>query len=468
MFSRMSFRQMLLAGFVLIALVLSAAALQGLRVLESFAQQSRAGADTAVGLTSAAQQLAQRTVDMERSARQFVVLNDPALRKRYRDARADAETALLAFSRAEPSTLGGVADTWRAAADEAEVAITGTPDDVALRDALDRLHLINERLSIEARQWIAVRNARLLDTLEANRLRLAWQVLLALLVAVALAAFFGWQLARPVKQIEEGIARLGDNLLEIPVDIEGPADLRQVGQRLDWLRQRLGELESDRARMLRHVSHELKTPLAALREGIALLDDEVTGPLAGGQREVVDILRDNAHLLQGRIEDLLDFNAAVFDARRLQRSTVEVKALLTQVADGQRLQAKSRDVEIELQADPVSVDGDIAKLGVAVGNLLANAISFSASGGVVSLRAARSAGHVHIDCIDTGPGIAEDDVPRIFDPFFQGRRQGATPRCGSGVGLSIVREYVQAHGGRVVLLSGERGAHFRIELPLDS
>ncbi len=468
MFSRMSFRQMLLAGFVLIALVLSAAALQGLRVLESFAQQSRAGADTALGLSSATQLLAQRTIDMERSARQFVVLGDPALRGRYREARNDAESALTIFFRAEPATLGGMADTWRAAADQAEAALVGTPDDAALREALDRLHRINERLSVEARQWISMQNARLLDTLEANRLRLAWQVLLALLVAVALAAFFGWQLARPVKQIEEGIARLGDNLLDAPVDIEGPADLRQVGQRLDWLRQRLGELEADRARMLRHVSHELKTPLAALREGIALLDDEVTEPLADGQREVVHILRDNAHLLQGRIEDLLDFNAAVFDARRLQRSTIALQALLAQVADGQRLQAKSRDVDIALTSDAATIDGDAAKLSVAIGNLLANAISFSASGGVVTLRATRAARHVHIDCIDTGPGIAEDDIPRIFDPFFQGRRQGATPRQGSGVGLSIVREYVQAHGGRVLLLSGEGGAHFRIELPVST
>lgn len=466
MFSRMSFRQMLLAGFVLIALVLSAAALQGLRVLESFAQQSRAGADTALGLTSAAQQLAQRTVDMERSARQFVVLNDPVLRQRYRDARRDAETALARFSQAAPATLGGVADTWRAAADEAESALAAPADEATLREALDRLHRINERLAVEGRQWIAQQNARLLDTLEANRLRLAWQVLLALLVAVAVAAFFGWQLARPVKQIEDGIARLGDNLLASRVDVEGPADLRQVGLRLDWLRQRLAELEADRVRMLRHVSHELKTPLAALREGIALLDDEVTEPLADGQREVVGILRDNAHLLQGRIEDLLDFNAAIFDARRLKPTSIRVDEFLNQVADGHRLQAKSREVDIELASEPVAVEADPGKLGVAIGNLLANAISFSTAGSVVTLRARRASGQVHIDCIDTGPGIAEDDVPRIFDPFFQGRRQGATPRQGSGIGLSIVREYIQAHGGRVLLLSGDGGAHFRIELPL--
>ncbi|MCB1939156.1 MAG: HAMP domain-containing histidine kinase [Rhodocyclaceae bacterium] len=466
MFSRMSFRQMLLAGFLLIALVLGAAAMQGLHLLEAFAQQSRHGADAALGLTSAAQQLAERTVDMERSARQYRVLGDDALKARFVVSRDGAESALAAFSAAAPATLGGVADAWRAAARQAEAALDAATGEADLRDALDRLHRINERLSVDARQWVARQNATLLNQLEANRLRLAWQVLLAVLFGALLAALFGWQLARPVKQIEAAIEDLGESRLDRPIEVEGPADLRQLGQRLDWLRQRLSELEADRVRMLRHVSHELKTPLAALREGVALLEDEVTGALSPPQREVVGILRANAHVLQGRIEDLLGFNAAVFDARRLHRSTFALGALLERIVDAQRLQAQSRDVSIVLDTTPISIDADAEKIGVAIGNLLANAISFSPAGGEVSLRARHGGEWAIVDCIDAGPGVAGDDAGRIFDPFFQGRRQPATAREGSGVGLSIVREYVQAHGGRVALVSGERGAHFRIELPL--
>ena len=468
MFSRMSFRQMLLAGFLLIALVMGAAAVQGLRLLEVFAVHSRSGAETALGLTTAAQQLAERTVDMERSARQYQVLGDEALKARFLASRRDAEGALSSFAAVAPSTLGGVADTWRAAADQAEYVLDSAESAPELREALDRLHTINERLAIEARYWVARQNANMLDTLEANRLRLAWQVMLAVAVAIALAGLFGWALVRPVKKIEDSIEQLGESQLDTAIEIEGPADLRQVGQRLDWLRQRLGELEADRVRMLRHVSHELKTPLAALREGVALLEDEVTGPLADPQREVVGILRDNAHLLQGRIEDLLGFNAAVFDARRLHRVRIEMPELLSRVAEGQRLQAQSRDVEIELDSERAVVEADAEKISVAIGNLLANAISFSAPGSTVTLRVRRAGGHVNIDCIDCGPGIDDEDARRIFDPFFQGRRQPATPRQGSGVGLSIVREYVQAHGGRVTLLPSDQGAHFRIELPTAS
>jgi len=466
MLSRMSFRQILLAGFLLISIVLGAAAVQGLRLLETFADQARTGADMAIDLTSSAQKLAERTIDMERSARQYRVLQDPALKARFLDQRVAAEGALRVFATAAPATLGGVADTWRAAAQQAESALDDTAGDQALREALDRLHRINERLSADARVWVSRQNTGLLDALEANRVRLATEVMGAVAAAIVIAGLFGWWLSRPVRQIERGIEQLGESRFEDRIAVSGPEDLQEVGMRLDWLRQRLIELEADRVRMLRHVSHELKTPLAALREGVSLLDDEVAGPLSSGQRELVGILSDNAHVLQGRIEDLLGFNAAVFDARRLRREPIDLRELMTRLADSQRLQAQAHNVSIQLDVARVTLDADREKLAVAVGNLLSNAISFSPADGTVRLRVSRSGDTVLLECVDEGPGVAPEDASRIFDPFFQGRRQPDKAREGSGVGLSIVREYVQAHGGHVRLMPSSKGAHFRIEIPI--
>ncbi|WP_230968867.1 sensor histidine kinase [Nitrogeniibacter aestuarii] len=454
-----------MAGFLLIAVVLGAAAVQGLRLLETFADQSRKGADMAIGLTSSAQKLSERTIDMERSARQYRVLGEPALRARFLDQRIAAEGALRVFATAAPATLGGVADTWRAAAQQAERALDDDDGDAELRESLNRLHALNDRLATEARYWVSRQNTGLLDALEANRVRLATEVMGAVAAAVVIAGLFGWWLSRPVKQIERGIEQLGESRFEDRIEVSGPEDLQEVGMRLDWLRQRLIELEADRVRMLRHVSHELKTPLAALREGVSLLDDEVAGPLTSGQRELVGILGDNAHVLQGRIEDLLGFNAAVFDARRLRRESIDLNELMSRLADGQRLQAQARDVTINLDVARVTINGDREKLAVAVGNLLSNAVSFSPAHGTVTLRASRTGDTVFVECIDEGPGVAAEDATRIFDPFFQGRRQPDSERRGSGVGLSIVREYIQAHGGHVALIAAEKGAHFRIELP---
>ena len=102
------------------------------------------------------------------------------------------------------------------------------------------------------------------------------------MLAVLLAFCFGLWLSRPMARLEQAIGRLGDNRFDQPIDVRGPADIRRLGQQLDWLRQRLADLEAEKSRFLRHVSHELKTPLSALCEGAALLDDGVG--LAAGRR----------------------------------------------------------------------------------------------------------------------------------------------------------------------------------------
>ncbi|MNC85265.1 Sensor histidine kinase TmoS [compost metagenome] len=99
-------------------------------------------------------------------------------------------------------------------------------------------------------------------------------------------------------------------------------------------------------------------------------------------------------------------------------------------------------------------------------NLLSNAVKFSPAGGTVRVAAAIEAGMLRLDVMDEGPGIAQDERARIFDPFYQGRVSGAGPVRGTGIGLSVVKEYVFAHGGSVEVPDSARGAHFRIRLPL--
>lgn len=246
--------------------------------------------------------------------------------------------------------------------------------------------------------------------------------------------------------------------------------------------QRLSELESERARVLRHLSHELKTPLAALREGVALLQDGVAGPLSAQQQEVVMILANNTGLLQKQIAELLDYHATVLDASRLQLRHVELRGLVDSVVEAHRLQLQTQSLQVRVEfaecTEPVKrVACDVAaplldpdKIRIALGNLLSNAIAFTPAGGEIVLRVSRGGNggeRLFIDCIDSGPGVAEADTARIFDPFVQGRRRPASGQAGSGVGLSIVREVAMIHGGQVCLVPAARGAHFRMELPYE-
>jgi two-component system sensor histidine kinase GlrK len=238
-----------------------------------------------------------------------------------------------------------------------------------------------------------------------------------------------------------------------------------VGQRLNWLRLRLVELDADKSRFLRHISHELKTPLASLREGVSLLEDGVAGELNHDQREIAHILRNNTDVLQGQIEDLLRFNTAAFEARQLHRQTTDLLALVEAQVDAQRLQSRARELTINVVGKPTQVELDIEKIGTVLGNLLSNAIRYSPPKGVIRIEITTPPRLVRVDIHDQGVGVARADRERIFEPFYRGERQPTDAARGSGIGLSIVFEYIAAHGGRIELLANPVGAHFRIELP---
>ena len=471
--SKLSFRHLLPGAFVLIAALLSAASVHALLTLDRLAEHGRAAGRHAIALNDYAQRLAERSVAMDRSARQFLVLDDAAFRERYAAARNEAGSALDALAASLPQAPPTLFADWRRhSADAWQVlqspARTRAARQSALNRALADLPAINAQLAQEVKREVDRRSDLLLAELDQRRSMLAAQVAGSLALAALLAFGFGVWLARPLAQIETAINQLGASRYDHAIEVRGPGDLRRVGQQLNWLRQRLADLEADQARFLRHISHELKTPLAALSEGAALLEDGVAGALTPDQREIAAILRQNTAALQNQIEDLLRYNAATFEAQHLQRQPTDLAALLLRVIDGQRLQWQANALKVQVEGAARSLALDPDKIAVALGNLLSNAVRFSPAGGTILFALAEADGRQRLDCVDHGPGVAPDDAARVFEPFYQGRRQPPGARRGNGIGLSIVREYVAAHGGTLQLLPSEAGAHFRIELPYET
>lgn len=468
---RISFRQSMLAGFLLIALMLSWAASRSWLMLEQFVEQGRQGSEQALLLSASIQELAERTVDLERNTRQFIVLEDTALLERFDENVTHSLNAVKRLEAIPGQALGSLPESWRQTIENLSRGIHQAGPRVGLLPSLTRLSELNQELDHQGRRWIEEQHARMLAEVEENRMHLTRTLIAAVCGAVLVALLMGWWLSRPILMLEQAIDRLGDSQFNEPVMVSGPADLRRVGRRLDWLRSRLGQLESERERTLRHVSHELKTPLTALREGIALLQEEVVGVLQGSQMEVVDILQHNVMSLQRHIESLLRLNATSFEARRLSCQPISVEKLLRQAVQARDLQIQARQLTVISKAPAAtrSVDGE--KLLVVLDNLLSNAIDFSPQGGVIRLQADLIDNLLRVSCSDEGPGVATKDVERIFEPFVQGERPPPSPRQGSGVGLSIVRELMTAMGGSVELVPGEAkasGATFRIEVPCET
>jgi two-component system sensor histidine kinase GlrK len=244
--------------------------------------------------------------------------------------------------------------------------------------------------------------------------------------------------------------------------------LRYLGRRLDWLRRRLEEFETQKNRFLRHVSHELKTPLTALREGAELLKDEIGGPLAPPQRQVVGIMRDNSVKLQRLIEELLDYQSALHAAASLEVKAVSLSSLVHDAAHPHELAAQAKGLRLAIDAANATVEADPEKLRSIVDNLISNAVKFTPAGGTISVSAREVAGEAIIEVLDTGPGVPVEERESVFNLFFRGQTKadGSTVRVkGSGLGLAIARELVEAHGGHIAVVGGGAGGHFRVTLP---
>jgi two-component system sensor histidine kinase GlrK len=143
-----------------------------------------------------------------------------------------------------------------------------------------------------------------------------------------------------------------------------------------------------------------------------------------------------------------------------------VARILGRVAGDQRLALRSRDIKLEISGQEIAFTADADMLRIALDNLVSNAIKYSPPGGTIHIRTARDATHVALDVVDEGPGILPAERERVFEPFFQGATPGNGAVRGTGIGLSVVREYVAAHGGSVEVLDSHCGAHLRMRLPL--
>ena len=229
---------------------------------------------------------------------------------------------------------------------------------------------------------------------------------------------------------------------------------------------RLGEISEERNRFLRHMSHELKTPLANIREGTELLLEGAVGSLGPEQREVGGILRDNSVRLQRLIENLLSYSEWQAKRGELELAELDLPALVREAVETYQLPITAHRLRVEQQVPDLPFTGDRAKLRLILDNLVSNAVKFTPDGGTITVRAHRDGDDVLIEVADTGPGVPLHERTRIFDAFYQGETpQGGLVR-GTGIGLSVVQEFVQAHGGMIELVDGQfPGAHFRVRLP---
>jgi two-component system sensor histidine kinase GlrK len=341
------------------------------------------------------------------------------------------------------------------------------PDAEKVRIQIDAIVRLAQDFSKATADQIKTRLHRLQKTTDDTQQYLFWQSACLILLTALLVPVFTAVLMRPIRQIDSAISQLGKGTFARPIVVRGPTDLVDLGRQLEWLRMRLLDLAQERNRFLRHMSHELKTPLANIREGTELLMDGAVGELDSSQREVATILRDNSIKLQQLIENLLSFSAWQARHSGLEISEFRLRPLVKAVLETHQLTLLAQRVHLDLKIHDIELRADRAKLKLILDNLLSNALKYSPRGGTIYIHARTHKELLVLDVADTGPGISKDERDAIFEAFYSGSAPVAGHLKGTGIGLSVVNEFIQAHGGSIEILDGIfPGAHFRARVPL--
>jgi two-component system sensor histidine kinase GlrK len=464
---------LILLGFAIVALPLLLGSINAAVEMRNLAATSEQLVVNGVAATQYTQALVRQVSSLERTVRLYQIIPRPALLDTFKQNRNLLVATLDSFERLP----GGDPERTKVIGDM-RVTVTAITRDFNTRvpSRIAAAQRLFTQLSRDAGQLSTLAGAQtdrelkqLQSKTEKARRRLVWQSVALVPITLGLIALIVVFLVGPIREIDAAISNIGHGRLTTPVTVKGPSDLEALGRQLEWLRARLSEIAEERNKFLRHMSHELKTPLANIREGTELLMEGAVGSLSGEQREVAGILRENSLRLQRLIENLLSYSEWQAKRAGLEASEVRLEPLVTSAIDTYQLPINAHRIRLDLQVEDVTLMADRTKLKLILDNLISNAVKFTPDGGTLTVRAHQDAGaaQVVIDVADTGPGIPAAERARIFEAFYQGATpQGGLVR-GTGIGLSVVEEFVHAHGGTVEIVDGEfPGAHFRVRLPL--
>jgi two-component system sensor histidine kinase GlrK len=468
-----SFLSLLLSAFALVALPLLAGIAAMTYTLNRMAIEGRRSVGITAEVTAAAQRLAEDGIALQRAAGQYFVLEDPALKERLdlvhqRFSKSVTNLQGMPVGEEGQQRLAAVAEQEVELVTRLHAARSPRGEEFdAFKPAFDGLHDAVAAVADQAAGMVQQRAAAMSQAAARVERVMIGQALGVILLSLLLAALLARLVTRPVRQLAQAIRRLGEDDLATVTTVTGPRDMVYLGEQLDWLRRRLVELEEQKQRFLRHVSHELKTPLTALWEAVQLLADEVAGGLTGQQEEIVRIMGGSARELKRRIEDLLRYNEAVRQPESVTPMVVSLEPLVNEVAARFDLALRARDLQLVTATSEVRLWADRGRLDTALENLIANAIRFSPYGGVIDVAAETIDGQARITICDQGPGVSPEDRAYIFQPFYQGTNQPPGALHGSGLGLAIARTNIEAQGGELLLAPPEHGmgACFRVTLP---
>ncbi len=386
---------------------------------------------------------------MERSLKQYEVLKTPEIIELFNTKLGEfkqTQSEILQNGLLTDSSVQQLSEVLGKLNSHLLTAVKSTQNGQPINDSMDEPYALLKNSATIVDQTIESRLAESAENLKTAE----WQIVLlgSLIIPLSIVLFVISikSITRPVQALSSAINLLGRGRWHNTINIEGPADLTLLGERLEWMRLKLKESDEQKKLILRHVTHELKTPLAAIMEAASLLSDEIPGKINSKQAQVLNILKSNSETLNNLIATMLSYNTALVK-QSTQFEQLDIRASVTPLIA--EFSQSQKQINWKVSEHSLNVTTDKQRLDMILRNLLSNAIYYSGDKVTIELNWYQDNDNWILSVSDNGVGIHADDLGKIFEPFYQGRvtRSGAIK--GSGIGLSIVKECVDSMQGNI-------------------
>jgi signal transduction histidine kinase len=296
-------------------------------------------------------------------------------------------------------------------------------------------------------------------------------LVIAISIATIIAFWLMHSINGPVRALEKGMRAVAEGDLQHRLELspERTDEFGRLAASFRTMSTQLAELDKLKAEFVSVASHELKTPINVILGYLQLMQDGIYGPLSSKQIEIVQTIEAQGRTLARLAAQLLDVTRFEAGGGRIEPRTIHLATLFEELERAFHVLAVQRGVDFRIaicDGLPEEVQWDPDRINEVMGNLLANAFKFTGSGGTVELSATPSDHHVKIEVRDTGAGVPPEQLPHIFEKFYQADNQGSASMPGTGLGLAIAKEIVEAHRGKIQCDSvlGE-GTTFTLLLP---
>jgi two-component system, NtrC family, sensor histidine kinase GlrK len=332
---------------------------------------------------------------------------------------------------------------------------------------------VNELIRLRE-QILANRISTARDQAAAAATMIAWLALGGISLALLLAYLHARGVSRPLNKLAREMRRVGRGEPTRSLEMRAPPEVLDLAMTFSWMTEELAQLDRLKADFTDHISHELRTPLTAIREGTALVLEEIPGPLTASQRDVLEVVRSHSDRLFKMISTILDLSKMEAEMMVYEFTACDLSSLIQRTVNTVRLVARKRRVNLHtLLAEPLPmVYVDEKRIQQVLDNLLSNALKFTPEGGDVRIAACLKANDdgkgdlLEVRVSDTGEGIPESDLEKVFTRFYQSLQNPGKKLQGTGLGLAIARYIIQAHKGRIWVESRVgQGSTFIFVLP---